>query len=84
MFKSDIDRVFDERDFYFRAPASLVVLSFPSSLVFPQLSPPSSLKPLEDAGCRQVRGLTVTVNLTGGAAQRWGCIDGSSSLTVSC
>jgi hypothetical protein len=33
------------RDFYFRALGSLVVLSFPSSLVFPQFYPSPCLKP---------------------------------------
>jgi hypothetical protein len=36
-------------DFYFRALGSLVVLSFPQPLTFPQFSPRSSLKPLADA-----------------------------------
>jgi hypothetical protein len=35
----------NSRDFYFRALGSLVVLSFPSSLVFPQFCPSPCLKP---------------------------------------
>jgi hypothetical protein len=42
------------RDFYFCAPGSLVVLSFPQPLNFSSVSPCSSLKPLARVGPRHV------------------------------
>ena len=54
------------RDFYFRAPGSLVVLSFPQSLSFSSVFPSSSLKHAQVLERPvAVRSEALTVSLTG-------------------